>query len=42
MFNELEHLSNPKSFTNQIKISDFNKGVNYIFKKNVINQNSRK
>ena len=25
MFNELEHLSNPKSFTNQIKISDFNK-----------------
>ena len=25
MFNELEHLYNPKSFTNQIKISDFNK-----------------
>ena len=25
MFNELEHLSNPKSFANQIKISDFKK-----------------
>ena len=31
MFNELEHLSNPQSFTKKIEINDFNKRELIIF-----------